>query len=313
MNSEFYKGKRILITGADGFIGSNLTKELIQKEADIIALVHSPNLKNLKGIKDKLKFIYGDITKKEITEEIINHNPEYIFHLAALNKSDNYENPEEILKTNILGTINVIEASNKIKGLKRFILSSTGKVYENSKNPIEEDYPLNPLSAYAISKLTCESITKWYSNKKGLPITTLRLFNTYGPNKIDNVIFFFIKQALKNEEIKIDGEGNQIRDFTYIYDTINAFLSISQESKSINKTINVGGGGYINIRDLAKKIKEITESSSNISHKNADPGLDSSYCKGNLLKSDYNWEPKTNIEEGLKKTIEWVKENEGTI
>ena len=311
MNQNFYKNKKILITGADGFIGSHLSKKLISLGANVIALVHSEDLKNLNLIKDKIKLIYGDVTKKEIINDIIKTNPDYIFHFAAINKSDYHTNINEILETNIISTINIVESAIKIKNLKRLIFSSTFLLYGDSNYPIKENNNLNPKSNYAISKYISEEILQIYSKKYNLPITITRLFNVYGENKVDNVIFLFAKSSLKNKEIYIDGDGEQLRDFIYINDVIEALLLIVQNNETMNKIINVGSGKCIKIKELAEKIKELTNSSSKIIYRNFDPGLKNSYCDNSLLKT-YGWEPRVEIEEGLKKTIEWVK-NENTV
>ena len=311
-HKDFYKNKKILITGADGFIGSHLIKKLISSEADITALVLSENLKNLNSIKNKIKFVYEDITKKEIIDEIIKINPECIFHFAALTKTDNYPNIREILETNIMSTINIAEAAIRLKKLKRLIFSSTYLVYEDSAELLKEDNNLNPKSSYAISKYTSGKILQKYSAKHKLPLIITRLFNVYGENNINNVIFLFAKSSLKNKEIYIDGDGKQLRDFIYIDDVIEALLLITQNDKKPNTVINVGSGEYIKIKELAEKIKNLTKSSSKIIYRDFDPGLKNSYCNNSLLKS-YGWKQKTSMDKGLKKTIEWIKENEDII
>ena len=276
-HKDFYKNKKILITGADGFIGSHLIKKLISSEADITALVLSENLKNLNSIKNKIKFVYEDITKKEIIDEIIKINPECIFHFAALTKTDNYPNIREILETNIMSTINIAEAAIRLKKLKRLIFSSTYLVYEDSVELLKENNNLNPKSSYAISKYTSEKILQKYSTKHKLPLIITRLFNVYGENNINNVIFLFAKSSLKNKEIYIDGDGEQLRDFIYIDDVIEALLLITQNNKKSNTVINVGSGEYIKIKELAEKIKNLTKSSSKIIYRDFDPGLKNSY------------------------------------
>lgn len=306
MNQDF-KDKNVLVTGADGFIGSYLVGELIKREAKVTAFVHSKNLKNLNYLKDKIDFIYGDISKKEIINEISKTNASYIFHLAGFIKSDAYENPNEILSTNIMGTINIIDAALKIKNLQRLVYFSTGEVYGSSDFSVNENHNLDPQAIYATSKLASERVLQVYNKKKNLPTTILRLFNTYGPRKKDNAIFFFIKAALDNQDMTINGNGEQIRSFLYIDDLIEACLSVCSNKQSINKIINIGGEDIIKIKDLAEKIKILSKSSSRILYKDGDPGLMSFYCDNMLIKNEYKWKPKIDLDSGLKKTIEWVK------
>jgi len=310
--AEEFKGLNVLITGADGFIGSHLTKKLLEMGADVTCLVHSENLKNLRSIKDRINLVYGDITKRDMIDSIKELNPDYIFHLAALTKADNYENLREMLESNITSTINIIEFAIRLKNLKRLIFSSTYLIYEDSSESLGENADINPKSIYALSKYTSEKVLQRYSDKYNLPITITRLFNVYGENNINNVIFLFIKASINNKEMYIDGNGEQLRDFIYIDDVVESFLLIAQKEETMKKIINIGSGKYIKIKELAEKIKGLTKSSSKMIYRDFDPGLKNSYCDNTLLKT-YGWKSKINIEEGLKRTIEWVKENENTI
>lgn len=307
-----FKDKNVLITGADGFIGSHLCKEFIRLEANVIAIVRSKDLKNLNNIKDKIKIIQFDIKDRGIIDYIMNEEIDYIFHLASYIKSDSYENPKEILETNIIGTMNIIESAIKIKSLKRFVYFSTAEVYEDSENAINEDFKVNPKSMYAISKLSSENILKFYNTKLNLPLTIIRLFNTYGPRKIDNVVFFFIKSALNNNDIMVNGKGEQIRDFIYIDDVINACLLTISNENFVNKTINLGSGKKRSIKELAEKIINLCQSNSKIIYRDADPGMMAFYCDNSLLRS-YDYYPRIGIDSGLKKTIEWARQNESFI
>jgi len=312
MNQEFYKDKNILITGAEGFIGSNLSKELVKRGAKITALVHSNDIKNLYPIKDKIKIIIGDLNENESINKISGTNAEYIFHLAALVKPNLEGKAEEVLENNLKSTINIAKAAIKMKNLKRLIFSSTCQIYGDSDKPKKEDHEINLKSMYSISKYVCEEILKSYQKEEGLPLTIIRLSNIYGQNKKDNVIYFFIKASLENKGLIINGNGKQARDFVHIEDAIEAFLIVTREDKLINKTINLGSRNQINIQDLAKKIKEMSKSSSDIIYQNNDPGLRNIICDNDLLRS-YGWEQKVDFDSGLKKTIEWMKKNENII
>ena len=230
-----------------------------------------------------------------------------------MSKSDSHPEPNKILETNILGTINIIEAALRLKNLKRLVYFSTGEIYGDSNSAIKESLDPRPKSFYANSKFISENILRLYSSKNNLPITIIRLFNTYGPRKKDNVIFFFIKSALKDDKILINGKGDQLRDFLYIDDAIKAFLLVGCNENSINETVNIGGGIQTKIKDLAEKIKYLTKSSSRISYCDVTPGLMCFYCDNSKVTKEYNWKPKIDLDSGLKRTIEWVKQNEGSI
>jgi len=309
---DFYNGKRVLVTGADGFAGSHLVERLLEYNALVSIFVHNKELKNLNHVKNKLnEVIIEDIADKKTTELIAKNNPEIIFHLAV----DGYvrnsiENPLKVNQTNLDGTLNVLEAAKQLKNLQRFIFLSSCVVYGTKLNPIKETDEFKPSTPYAASKAAGELYCYSYFKTYNLPVTIVRPFNFYGPRQIKDVISLFINLALKNQDIKLEGGGKQTRDFTYVQDVLDAFLIMGMNEKAIGEAINFGTGKDISIKELAEKIIIYSGSKSRIVNAPERPGQDLMLCCDNKKAGQlFNWQPKINLDQGLKLTVQWYKEN----
>ena len=311
---EFYKGKRVLVTGADGFIGSHLTERLLQYDALVSVFVHNEGLKNLKNVKEKLEeVIVGDIADEKLMESIIKNNPKIIFHLAADDYIPNsIKNPGAVLRTNLNGTVNMLTAAQELikNGFKIFVYTSSCVVYGTNLNPMRENDLFKPNTPYAVSKAAADLLCRAYYNTYNLPVAIIRPFNTYGPRKTKDVIPLFIGFALSNKEIGLDGGGKATRDFIYIDDTVDGFLIMGMDEKAIGEAVNFGTGEDISIRDLTTKIINYTESSSSLIDKPERPGQDiRSCCDNTKARTLFGWQPKISIDEGIKRNIKWYKEN----
>ena len=309
---EFYHGKRVLVTGADGFMGSHLTERLVSYDAHISVFVHNKELKNLSHIKNKLKeILVGDIADKNTTNLMIKNNPQIIFHLAA----DEYvrgsiENPVKVNQTNLNGTLNVLEAARALNNLERLVFTSSCVVYGTNLNPMKETDAFNPNTPYAASKAAADVFCNSYAKTYNLPIAIIRPFNTYGPRKTRDVIPLFIGWALQNKDIKLEGGGKSTRDFTYVQDMIDAFLIMGMDKKAIGEAVNFGTEKDISIKELAEKIIKYSNSNSRMIDKPERPGQDPrSCCDASKAKRLFGWQPKISSEEGLKLSVQWYKEN----
>ena len=234
---EFYNGKRVLVTGADGFMGSHLTERLLEYDSDVIGFVRSsaltspPNikLKNINHVKDKIKVLSGDLGNYDSIELIRKERPQIIFHLAAeayVNKS--FSQPREVIRTNVDGTLNVLDAcldedKKPLKNIEKIVVTSSSEIYGTYDTPIKEDFVMNPSSPYGASKAAADRLSYSYFNTYGLPIAIIRPFNTYGPRHTYDAPPKFITLALDDKDITIYGSGEQCRDLMYVDDTINAF------------------------------------------------------------------------------------------
>jgi UDP-glucose 4-epimerase len=300
---------KILVTGGAGFIGSHLVDALTKRHQVIII----DNLSNGKkeNLNSQAKFYKTDINSLKIFEIFKKEKPETVFHLAAqIDLRKSLENPIFDAKTNILGSLNIIEASRKIKA-KKIIFPSTGGVYgQITKIPIPENIKPSPISPYPLAKLTIENYLKIYQQNFGLSYVILRLSNVYGPRQNflteTGVIPIFINKILKNQKPIIYGSGEQTRDFLYVDDAVKAFLLAMQIKKS--EIYNVGTGQEIKILQLLNLIKKNINSKVKPIHQAKMKGeIERNALDYKKIKKELGWQPKISLEEGIKKTIDWFK------
>lgn len=312
-----WKNKWVLITGADGFIGSHLTEELIAKGAKVSVYVRGDSLannkpyilRNIGHLTDKFdKVIYGDISSPDSIDLIRENDPDIIFHLAAeAFVPYSFNHPLEVKKTNLDGTLNVLHAAMTID-VERIVYASSSEVYGSHKEEITEESPLYPSSPYAASKIAADRYAFAYWNTYGLPIAIIRPFNTYGPRHTYDAPPKFINQALRNEPITIYGSGKQSRDLTYIDDMIAAFLIMGSDKKAIGQVVNFGTGKNTKIIDLAKKIINISMSRSKIIHlKERTSEVQRLLCDYSKARKLFNWVPLIDIDKGLRLNIEYER------
>ena len=308
--------KKIVVTGAAGFIGSNLVDRLIDKGYFIYGLDNliTGSLKNLNHLQsnNNFEFIEHDVTKFISVKDKI----DYVFHLASPASPIDYLNyPIQTLKANAIGGHNALGLAKKNNA--KFILASTSEVYGDPlEHPQKESYygnvnPIGPRSIYDEAKRFIESMTISYYQYHKLNVSIVRIFNTYGPRmKIDDgrVLPTFIDQASKNLDITINGDGNQTRSFCYINDLIDGFISVMHSSYAY--PLNIGNDDEITINEIASIIKKLLGSTSNIIY-NELPEDDPLKRKPDLSlgKKILNWSPKINNIDGFKMLIEYYKKN----
>ena len=254
----------ILITGATGFIGSHLCKELVQRGYQVFALSHCSRFHNVKSLllHEKFQIEIGDVRDANMIHNIVKNNHiKAIFHLAAhLPDGKNLENPLMYFETNEKGTINILNAAY-LNSVEKFIYASSMSVYSESPEylPVDESHPVQPSTAYGIAKLAGELYCHPYS--KAMDIVILRFSGAYGRGERDSdAIPTFINQALNNRPITIHGDGRQTSDFVYIDDIVKGTLLAWEKNKP--GVYNIGSGEEISVIELAKRIINITNSKS---------------------------------------------------
>jgi len=319
----FWKGKKVLVTGAGGFIGSHLTDALVSKGAEVSVFIKwdsgsgsRPQLidnlqQSIGEIKNILK---GDIASEDAIKTIKANQPEIIFHLAAeayVNYS--FDHPVEVLKANLLGTLNVLHAAMDLKEVRQIVCTSSSEVYGTAqKESIDELHPLNPTSPYAASKVAADRYCYAYWKTYGLPVAIIRPFNTYGPRHTYDVIPKFIDLALRNEPLTIYGSGEQSRDFTYVSDMVEAFMLMGSRKEAIGQAVNFGNGRDYSVNFIAEKIRELSKSKSKIVHvEKRLAEVQRLICDYGLAKKLFGWKPIVSIEEGLQRNIKWEKKQRG--
>lgn len=308
---------KVLITGADGFIGSHLTEYLVEKNFHVKALSQYNSFNNWGWLEDvncknNIEIVSGDIRDlnfcKHITQDI-----EIVFHLAALIAIPySYISPQSYLDTNIKGTLNICQASKDNK-VSKVIHTSTSEVYGTAKYvPIDEKHPLQPQSPYSASKIAADSIAMSFYNAFNTDITIARPFNTFGPRQSARaVIPSIIVQAATGTDQILLGDTSPTRDFNYVDDTCRGFFKIAESNETTGKTLNIGSGKEISIAETFNEIKKIMNAKIKIKKdktrlrpkKSEVYRLLADYSE---LKSVTNYEPKISFTDGLKKTIEWI-------
>lgn len=319
MKREF-KGRRVLVTGAAGFIGSALVHRLHTLDAKVRAFVRYTSRGDIgllnflpQNVQAAIDFVYGDLRDHAAVEKAA-QGAEVIFHLGALISIPySYIHPVETVQSNVIGTLNVLEACRKSGS--RLVHTSTSEVYGTAQTvPINESHPLQGQSPYSASKIGADKLVESYTRAFDLRAVTIRPFNTYGPGQSARaVIPTIISQALVQDEIHL-GNLAAKRDFTYIGDTVEGFIKAAQADQVIGETINLGYGEDISIGELAEMISDLLGKDIRIvvdekrlrPEKSEVMRLVSDNTKAwELLR----WEPKIGIREGLKQTIGWVREH----
>ena len=316
--------KKVLITGGTGFIGSHLAEYLINKKFKVTVFDrYNPNynLGNLQNsqLKDKIKFIFGDIRDYDSTNRAIKDN-DIIIHLAALiGIPYSYFSPLAYVKTNIEGTYNVLE-SVKSNKKKKVIITSTSEVYGTAEyTPIDEKHPLNPQSPYSASKIAADNLALSYYYSFKTPVTLIRPFNTFGPRQSERAIIpSIINQILRSKDNSISlGNLYPRREFNFVEDVCEGYYKALNKN-NFGETINIGNGYDISIKELVKLISQIMDRKIKIKQISNRKRLINSEI--DLLKSDFskaknilNWKPshpgRTGLIRALKKTIEWYRNN----
>lgn len=316
-----WKKKKVFVTGGGGFIASHLLERLVELQASVNAFVRY-NSRNDCGlieylpsvIKKNVNIIAGDLRDYDAVYDAMN-GADVVFHLGALVSIPySYIHPREVIETNVMGTYNVLNAAHRLN-VKKIIHTSTSEVYGTAiRVPISEDHPLRGQSPYSAGKIGADKIAESFNCSFGLPVATIRPFNTYGPGQSARaVIPTIITQALKNKVVYL-GSLTPKRDLTYVTDTVDGFIKTAESEKAVGEVINIGSGFEITIGDLAKKIInlldkkiKIVSEKKRIRPKNSEVGRLLSDNK--KAKKLLNWAPKVSLERGLEKTIKWVRNN----
>ena len=313
----------ILITGADGFIGSHLT-EMIAKEGHSIKALSQYNSFNNWGwledanLNSKVEIISGDIRDQKFCTDITK-NIDIVYHLAALIAIPySYSSPRSYIDTNCIGTLNMCQAALD-NNVKRILHTSTSEVYGTAKYvPIDEKHPLQSQSPYSASKIAADSIAMSFYNSFNLPLTIVRPFNTYGPRQSSRAIIPNVISQIVAKEKKITvGDISPTRDFSYVEDTCRAFVKIAEHNNTIGKVINTGSSSEISIVDLIQLIQsimgsdlEIYQSKERIRPLNSE--VHRLFCDSSLLIELTSFKNKFSLEEGLLETVKWFR-NEQNI
>ncbi|MGY5871298.1 MAG: GDP-mannose 4,6-dehydratase [Candidatus Thorarchaeota archaeon] len=310
----------IVVTGASGFIGSHLVDFLLSKGCVVIGIdnMRTGKEENLASAisNDKFRLANADIRDSKLST-MIEEDIDTIFHLAAISSiKKSVEDPLLVNDVNVNGTINVLELARK-KNVNRFVFSSSAAIYGDPvKMPVREDFPFNPLSPYAASKIAAEMFIQSYGKSFGMNTTILRYFNVYGPRQefsaYSGVVSIFINEILAGNPIKIEGDGKQTRSFLHVADVVSATQKAGEVSATIGETINISGPDMISIIQLAQIMrKSVEDHQSEIIH--VDPRVgDVKESIGSTEKAQklLGFSPQIPLERGLRETAEWYRNHQ---
>jgi NAD dependent epimerase/dehydratase len=311
--------RKVLVTGAGGFIGSHLTERLVELGAKVRAFVRYNSNSNWGWLdtsprKNDIEVVLGDVRERDSVKAAMN-SVDTVFHLAALiGIPYSYESPTSYIRTNVDGSVNVFQIARE-NGIQLVVHTSTSEVYGSALyTPIDEKHPLQAQSPYSASKIAADKLAEAYHFSFGLPVVTVRPFNTYGPRQSARaVIPTIISQALGSDTIRI-GSSVPSRDFTFISDTVSGFIAAAESPSAIGHTINLGTGTDIRVGDLVRLILSITgkdipvqtelwrvrPESSEVMQLRAD---------NSAAKQLLNWQPRCLLDDGLRQTVEWIRNN----
>lgn len=316
-----WNNKKVLITGAGGFIASHLVERLVLEGANVHAFVRYNSRSDIGLLKvlpaniiSKVNITFGDLRDIDAVRSSA-HDIDTIFHLGALIAIPySYVHPREVIETNILGTLNILSVAKEL-GVRRVVHTSTSEVYGTAQyTPIDEKHPLQGQSPYSASKIGADKIAESFYRSFNVPVVTLRPFNTYGPRQSARaVIPTIISQALAKDEIRL-GSLDPSRDFTFVTDTVDGFIKIASTENILGQEINIGNNAAITIGDLANKIFTLLGKNGQVLAESQ--RLRPSKSEVMLLHADnqkanelLGWMPQVSLDDGLLKTIAWIKDH----
>jgi NAD dependent epimerase/dehydratase len=314
--------KKVLVTGAGGFIGSHLVEELVRRGSEVRAFVrynsrnHWGHLESVDpAVLKAVRIISGDISDPFTVDEAVK-GVDTVFHLAALIAIPySYIAPEHFVRVNVVGTLNVLKASLGHQ-VGRIVHTSTSETYGTALYvPIDEKHPLQAQSPYSATKVAADKLAESFYLSFQLPVSTVRPFNTFGPRQSARaVIPTVISQILSSSpQVKI-GSLHPVRDFTFVSDTVNGFIQAATTPETVGKVINLGTGTGVSVGDLLEMVmkllkvkKEVAVDESRIRPSQSE--VQRLICDNTLAKKIMGWAPRYSLEEGVQKTIEYISRN----
>jgi dTDP-glucose 4,6-dehydratase len=316
-----WTGTKVLVTGAGGFIGSHLTERLVNEGAAVRAFVRY-NSRGTRGfiddfapqVREGLEVVAGDLRDPQAVLNAV-RGTDHVFHLGALIAIPySYVHPREVVETNVMGTLNVLNACLEAKPT-RLVHTSTSEVYGTAQYvPIDEKHPLCGQSPYSASKIAADQLAESYYRSFDLPVATIRPFNTYGPRQSARAIIpAIITQAISREKIHV-GAMHPVRDLTFVKDTVDGFVRTAESEGAVGEVVNVGTGQEVSVKELVEKIISMVGRKVEVMFdatrlRPAKSEVDRLVADNTLAREKLGWQPKVDLDEGLGQTIKWISEH----
>jgi nucleoside-diphosphate-sugar epimerase len=305
-------GKRVLVTGASGFIGSHLTRRLLVEGAEVHCLtstVSSVYPTRLLPLRDDVRLHEASLDDRSAMDAMAAEiKPEVVFHLGAYTHvGKSWQRVDECVQVNVQGTVNLLQALAPI-GYERFVYTGTSEIYGDIEVPFQEDKPVNPISPYSVSKYAGERYCRMFHQGRGWPIVMVRPFNAYGPAQSpDRIIPETIVRALRGLELKMT-QGRQTREFNFVEDIAAGFVAVATTDGIEGEIFNIGCGEEVSMRDLATKILDVMGNPVEAEF-GALPDRPTEiwrmFADTTKARTILGWKPEVSLEEGLRRTVEW--------
>lgn len=314
-----FEGIRVLVTGAGGFIGSHLVERLVGERAVVRAFVHYDAIGtwgwlDASPARGDVEVVAGDIADRDSVAKAVS-GVDVVFHLAALiGIPYSYAAPASYVRTNVEGTLNVLTAARE-RGVSRVVHTSTSEVYGTARRvPMDEEHPLHAQSPYAATKIAADKLAEAFHRSFGVPVVTVRPFNTFGPRQSSRaVIPTIVSQALAGRPARL-GNLTPTRDFNFVANTVDGFLRAGGTEGIEGRTVNLGTGRETSIRDVVNTVERIlgrqVEVEEDAERRRApDSEVERLVADARLAGELLGWTPRVTLEEGLERTIEWIRSN----
>jgi NAD dependent epimerase/dehydratase len=317
-----WNGREVLVTGAGGFIGSHLVGRLADLGASVRALVHYNSRNDWGNLRfltpeqaARVKVVLGNVEDSGCVDAAVKGS-DCVFHLAALiGIPYSYAAPRSYVATNVTGTLNVLDAVLKHR-VPRMVHTSTSEAYGTALYvPIDEDHPLQGQSPYSATKIAADKLAESYFRSFDAPVATIRPFNTYGPRQSARAVIPTIaSQLLSGKDVVSLGSLDPERDLTFVDDTVSGFLAVAECDRAIGQVVNVGTGSAISVGDLARKLVDMVNPKARIVSVDERVRPDKSevlrlVCGNAKARELTGWAPRVPLDEGLRKTVEFVRAN----
>jgi UDP-glucose 4-epimerase len=323
VTAEAFRGRRVLITGGLGFIGSNLARRIAEADADVLLVdsmipEYGGNVANIAGIEDRVTVNIADVRDVHSLPYLVSDR-EVIFSLAGQTSHlDSMADPYTDLEINCRAQLSLLEACRLANPEARVVFASTRQIYGRPEYlPVDERHPIHPVDVNGINKTAGEWYHLLYGQVYGIPVCVLRLTNTYGPrmrvkDARQTFLGYWLRQIVAGEEIAVFGDGLQKRDFNYVDDAVDAFLLAATRDEALGKVYNLGDSEVVSLLDLARKLVELNGGGSfkvvpfPDDRKAIDIG--DYYSDFARIKGDLGWEPRVGLDEGLQRSIDFYRE-----